>query len=74
MLHDGCLVSDYGVSKQSAMRKGKACTTSVEAEECMVGDDIHRPVKVFMKQTSKAVSASEVNAIRFSPATSLGLP
>jgi len=38
------------------------------------GMRIHRPVMVLVKQTSNAVSAREVNAIRFSPVTSLGRP
>lgn len=35
---------------------------------------LHREVRMFSKHTSKAVSASEVKAMRFSPAMSFGRP
>lgn len=49
---------------------------AVQRQMSPVWDPLHIPrfVSVFVKQTSNAVSAKEVNAILFSPTTSFGRP
>ena len=70
------------MSMSSSMCRVGDMTVSIERETGLeVGEagfhgerELRPVVRIFSKQTSKAASAWEVNAIRVSPAISFGLP